>query len=142
MKKLVSIVLLLTASLLAFSSCTIEDDSPNYRFEFIPVESVELPESFEIGKSYEIKVHYRLPSNCHYYDGFYYEKDLNTRTFALQTKVIEGDQCAPIEDGELKEATFDFFVNNNGSYIFKFYAGKTSTGENSFLEYEIPVGPR
>jgi len=141
MKKLVSLLLLALFATLAFSSCSVDDNEPNYHFELIPVESVILPESFVIGKTYEIKVYYRLPTNCHYYDGFYYEKDLNTRTFALQTKVVEGNECGTINDGDLLEAKFDFFVNNNGSYIFKFYTGEYE-GSNSFLEYEIPVLPQ
>jgi len=141
MKKLVSILLLAITTLITFSSCTTDEGGTNYHFELIPVESVVVPENFELGKSYVIKVYYRLPSNCHLYNGFYYEKYLNTRTFAVQTRVMDENNCQTILDGELVEASFNFFVNTNGSYIFKFYTGEYE-GENSFIEYEIPVLPQ
>ena len=39
----------------------------------------------------------------------------------------------------LIEQTLNFYVKNNGSYIFKFWQGKNDAGEDVFLEYEIPV---
>ena len=89
MKKLFSVLLLTVIGLFTFSSCELDDNSPNFHFELLPVDSVAVPESFVMGKTYKIKAYYKRPTDCHLNDGFYYEKDLNTRTFALQAKVLE-----------------------------------------------------
>ena len=139
MKKLVTLLMLAVIATFTFSACSIEDDSPNYHFEFMPVDSVSVPESFVMGQSYVIKAYYKRPTECHFEEGFYYERDLNTRTFALQSRVLDQANCAPIVNGPLLEAKFNFFVNSNGSYLFKFYTGENEAGEKTFLEYEIPV---
>jgi len=141
MKKLFSVLILTVVSLFTFSSCDLEDDSPNFHFELIAVDSVAVPESFVMGKTYEIKAYYKRPTTCHFTEGFYYEKDLNTRTFALQSKVLDQGDCEPINDGVLLETKFNFSVINNGTYKFKFYNGEDEDGNNTFLEYDIPVVP-
>lgn len=139
MKKLFSVLLLTVIGLFAFSSCELDDNSPNFHFELLPVDSVSVPESFVMGKTYKIKAYYKRPSECYLSDGFYYEKDLNTRIFALQSKVLEQNNCAPIIDETLEESSFNFLVKSNGSYIFKFFNGEDAAGNRTYLEYEIPV---
>lgn len=141
MKKLFSVLLLTIIGLFTFSSCELDDNSPNFHFELLPVDSVSVPESFVMGKTYKIKAYYKRPTDCYLSDGFYYEKDLNTRTFALQSKVLDRGDCTPINDQTLEESSFNFFVNSNGSYKFKFYNGEDEDGNNTFLEYNIPVVP-
>lgn len=138
MKKLV-LILMLAISLFTFSSCDLEDDRPSYHFEFMAIDSVAIPENFVKGNTYTIKAFYKKPTTCHFEQGFYYESDLNTRTFALQARVLDQDGCAPIADAPLLEVKFNFLVVNNGPYLFKFYTGQNEDGENTFIEYEIPV---
>lgn len=133
MKKLV----LLLSLLFAFNSCS-TDDGDNFRFELIPVESVEIPNEFTLGETYEITIRYYRPSTCHAFNSFYYEKNLNTRTIAVESIVFEQDGCEALES-VLVEKKLNFHVTNNGSYIFKFWQGANEYGEDVFLEYEIPV---
>ena len=83
MKKLV----LLLSLLFAFNSCS-TDDGDNFRFELLPVESVEIPNEFTLGETYEITIRYYRPSTCHAFNSFYYEKNLNTRTIAVESIVF------------------------------------------------------
>ena len=133
MKKLV----LLLSFLFAFNSCSTDDDD-NFRFELLPVESVEIPNEFTLGETYEITIRYYRPSTCHAFNSFYYEKNLNTRTIAVESIVFEQDGCEALES-VLVEKKLNFHVTNNGSYIFKFWQGANEYGEDVFLEYEIPV---
>lgn len=133
MKKLV----LLLSLLFAFNSCS-TDDGDNFRFELLPVESVEIPNEFTLGETYEITIRYYRPSTCHAFNSFYYEKNLNTRTIAVESIVFEQDGCEVLES-VLVEKKLNFHVTNNGSYIFKFWQGANEYGEDVFLEYEIPV---
>lgn len=143
MKKFVTLFILAVVGAFTFTSCDLNDDStPTYNFEFAAIDSVHVPEQFILGETKEITVYYKRPSTCHFYDGFYYEKDLNTRTVALQMAVMANETCEPLVE-EVAEASFSFYVSNTGSYLFKFYKGKdATTGQNAFLEYEIPVVPQ
>lgn len=119
-------------------SCSPENNGPNVHYENLPIFEVELPSSFSIGETYPIKVWYYKPTTCHGFNGFYYEKDLNIRTIAVQSIVSENSTCQELTN-ELVEATMYFYVTSNGSYIFKFWQGTNSNGENMFLEIEVPV---
>lgn len=141
MKKFVTLLILTVVATFAFASCDVNDDSTNYTFEFAKIDSVSIPTSFVYGETKEIKVYYNRPTTCHYYDGFYYERDLNTRTVALQMVVLTDQTCEPLEN-EVLEASFNFYVSGEGPYLFKFFKGTDATGQNTFLEYEIPVVPQ
>lgn len=130
-------VLILSFILVLMGSCSL-DDGPNFRDEILPVESVDIPDSFTLGEVYPITVSYYRPSTCHAFNRFYYLKENNIRTVAvLGYKFLQSD-CEDLED-ELVEATFNFHVTSNGSYIFKFWQGEDTNGENQFLTIEVPV---
>ncbi|WP_242203398.1 hypothetical protein [Aestuariivivens insulae] len=125
-----------------FVSCSTDDDYTNYDLEILPVESVDIPDEFELGEVYPITVRYYRPSTCHAFRNFYYVKDNNIRTVAPITYVFEHDSgntsCTDLED-ELVEASFNFIVTGNGSYIFKFWQGEDTNGEDQYLTIEVPV---
>ncbi len=133
MKKLLSILILYVT----LTACSLGNDTPNYHYEVLPVDSFTLPPSFKMGETYVIKVKYKRPSDCYFFDGFYYDKDLNTRTIGVQTRVLDNNCPAKVSDPV--EVTFKFYVINNGSYIFKFYKGEDANGTNIFETVEIPV---
>ncbi len=120
------------------NSCDLGDDEQKFHLELLKIEEVVIPDTFTIGETYPIIVKYLRPTTCHGSNGIYYQKDLNIRTIAVQNIVVENDNCLPLTN-ELKEETFNFYVTNNGSYIFKFWQGKDNNGVDLYLEYEIPV---
>lgn len=134
MKKIASFF----ALLFILNSCS-PDSGPSYSFELVKIDSVEIPTEFVLGQTYPIKVHYTLPTSCHYFNTMYYDKNLNVRTIAVESAVEDRSNCqdTPNQTGEY---TFNFQVTSNGgSYIFKFYQGKDQNGQDMFLQYEIPV---
>lgn len=136
MKKIVLFVILITS----FLGCSIDDDNTSYTYDVLPVDSYVVPTSFTLGETYEIKLKYQKPTACHIYQGIYYDKNLNTRTIAIQTAVQNNQACTE-QIPPLSEVSFNFMVNNTGSYIFKFYKGEDANGEDIFEEVEIPVVP-
>ena len=70
--------------------------------------------------------------------GFYFDKYLNERTIAVQNNVSEEPNCLMLQD-EIVEVNLKFYVTNNGSYIFKFWKGINTQGEDVFYEVEVPV---
>lgn len=132
MKKLV----LLVSLLFLFNSCQLDEN--NFTVEILPVNTVEIPSEFVLGEVYQITMEYYRPSNCHSPYGVYYEKDLNTRTCAVQNLVEERGNCAPVENILVQE-TFNFHVTNTGNYIFKFWTGTDDQGNDTFIIHDIPV---
>lgn len=136
MKKIVLFIVLITS----FLGCSIDDDNTSYTYDVLPIDSYVVPASFTLGETYEIKLKYQKPTSCHIYQGIYYDKNLNTRTIAIQTAVQNNQVCTQ-QIPPLSEVSFNFMVNNTGSYIFKFYKGEDAGGKDIFEEVEIPVVP-
>jgi hypothetical protein len=136
MKKIVLFLIVITS----FLGCSLDDDNPTYTYEVLPVDSYVVPASFTLGQTYEIKLKYRKPTACHIYQGIYYDKNLNTRTIAIQT-AVQNDQVCTTEIPPISEVSFNFTVTNTGSYIFKFYKGEDTAGKDIFEDVEIPVVP-
>lgn len=134
MKKL----FVLSLMIVLFGSCSAEDDYTNFDFEILPVASVDIPSEFELGEVYPITVTYLKPTSCNTFKELYYKKDTNERTVAVIDYVFERDDCETLED-ESVETTFNFVVNSNGSYIFKFWQGEDDEGEDQYLIIEVPV---
>ena len=135
MKKIISLIVLF----FLFNSCT-SDSSPSYSLSLLPIGSVDIPTEFTLGETYPITVYYNRPTTCHYFNGLYYDKNLNTRTIAVESVVEYRDNCQDLSAADAMDSyTFNFYVTSNGSYIFKFYQGKDDSGNDVFLEYEVPV---
>jgi len=126
-------------------SCSLDDnDYPNYHITTVAITSVDIPEVFNQGKTYEITVYYDRLSTCHYPNGIYYSTEPNnTRIIAAQNIVYHRSDCiTEIDDEDLVQAmSFDFWVTQAAGsvYTFKFYQGVDESGKDSFLIVEVPV---
>ena len=134
MKKYLVILIVVFVSL---SSCSVDDDSPSFYFEIIPIESVEMPEEFVFGQTHEIFMDYIRPTNCHTFNNFLYEIDGQERTVGIINTVYPDDICE--EDLETVTVSFIFKVNGLDTYIFKFYQGEDEEGVDQYLIIEVPV---
>ena len=130
-----NLLLILIATCL-FAACS-KDEPQKFSLEILPVESFILPDTLVLGTTHVFKIKYKRPSNCHYFEGFYYKRSLNERTVAISTSVLQ-DNCTPLT-GTPVEVELKFLASNNGTYIFKFYKGKDSAGNNLFVSDTIPV---
>ena len=122
---------------LAFSCSVTEDETIRSILEILPIESASMPQFLEFGQTYEINLSYIKQSNCHTFNDIYYQKDGNERTIAIITSVYPGTNCLTSYDEV--ETSFDFIVNDTGSYIFKFWQGKDINGNDLYLTMEVPV---
>ena len=127
---------------LLLGSCSVESDNINdgFYFEYVPIETVDMPAEFELGQSYEIEYTYYRPSTCHVFNDLYYVAELNQRTIAVINTVYP-ESSSPCEDLELEviTRTFNFVVNNNSTYLFRFWQGTDSNDQDLYLEIEVPV---
>lgn len=139
MKKL---LMLLGVIALAIACVPEDDDNLKFHVEFVPVESVEVPEFMTPGQNYQIKVNFRRPNDCHYFDGFYYEAQGSVRVVAVQTLFIEDANCSPIAAQDPDQETFTLqcpLEYAYDSYTFKFYQGENEQGQQLYLEKVVPV---
>lgn len=130
-------IIFLCVMMLSLASCSIDDSNEFYN-EILPIESVDIPEEFVLGETYPITVTYKRPAGCYVFYDFYYARELNQRTVAVINGVYPNQDCGLSEASEV-EATFNFKVTSNGTYIFKFWQGKDDTGTDLYYIVEVPV---
>ena len=123
---------------LSFTGCSLED-TENFRFVAFPIESVELPESFELNETYEIKVKYLRGSDCAFFEGFDIVNEETTvrNVAAIGSMLSDSDDCKEVL--EEVETSFNFIVLYQDTYLIKFYTGEDAEGEPLYLEIEVPV---
>ena len=124
---------------LTFSSCDIGDDGPNFHFVPLRIESVEMPESFDLEETYVISFKYIVPDGCTNYEGIdVVDEEVTTRkVVAIGAQRTDQAACAEVIQEEV--ASFNFVVLQNQPYLFRFYQGEDVNGEQQFLEVEVPV---
>ena len=134
--------ILLTVIFIAlFTSCNISDDNtPTFYSEVLPIDSVEMPEQFVHGQTYEIAITYTRPSLCYQFYDFIYEISGHERTIAILNTVHStnnGTSCA--EDPVQVTVSLDFMVTGTETYVFKFYQGENNEGLDQYYIIEVPV---
>ncbi len=132
-------ILTLALVLLTVSSCSLEDDNSNLSIETLPIKEATVPQEFEYGAIYMLKVVYDLPSGCHSFYDLYYQYESTARIIAINSVVNTNLACteALIE----REYEFEVSVTQQEDYIFKFWKGTDSTGNDIFEEIIVPVIP-
>ncbi|WP_405610138.1 hypothetical protein [Polaribacter sp. Asnod1-A03] len=133
MKKLT----LLLFGLIVFSSCLKDSDTLNYTYEYLPIDEAITPDSFTFGEVDTIHIKYSLPSYCYSFDRIYYETQDTTRIVAVTAFVdLEADCAEAIVQEEYK---IPILATQEEDYVFKFFKGVDSDGENIFDEIIVPV---
>lgn len=136
-------IALLLLAVITVSSCSLDEDEPQFYYEVLPVESFTVPEIINFGQTYEVKLTYNRPSDCHFYESCYYKTELYSTIVGIQTYVLDREDCQILENEEPIEASFNFRVESDKyisqPYKFKFYKGTDVNGHDIFEEVEIPV---
>ena len=133
-------VLALLLSVMLVASCSLEDDSPDFQFEILPVESVIMPAQFTAGVAEEISLTFIRPTGCHIFNDFYYVSDGNQRTVAVVASV--SNSSCETDINEEVEVSFDFLPQElYQSYTFRFWQGVDENEEDVYYTVEVPVIP-
>jgi len=120
------------------SSCSLDNNGVAFHFVNLQIAAVEMPATFALYETYQIKVTYIRPSNCTIFEGFDFTKSQTTGiTVVAVGSVLDDESCAKIPD-EVVEY-FTFTCNYDNPYIFRFWSGINENGNDEFLEYEVPV---
>jgi len=134
MKKLIICLLTLFAL-----SCSLPDDNGLSSYtEFTPIESVEMPQIFTHNEAYEINITFNKPSSCHSFLDIFLDTNANEHTVAIISQVNNsGNGCMEVSTSQ--DVSFQLIVSELETYIFKFWQGQNSNGEDEYLIYEVPV---
>jgi len=140
MKKLKYLLILTVALALTVTSCSNDDDNNyhDYHLEYIGVVSADLPDEFIYGQTYRINVTIELPNSCYYfYNQYDYFYEGTSRLIYPIAHIDDNVPCTP----NITETTFSIPVQvlQNETYIFKFYQGKDTDGQDMFVTIEVPV---
>ena len=124
-----------------FWSCSLEDDSDNFDYEFVPIENVSIADTLIVNSVHTIVYSYYRPSTCHGFFDLYYKAEDNERTVAVINTVFDNSNCESLEqnDDNLIEKTFNFKPLHEETYVFKFWTGVDDNGDDEFLTYEVVV---
>ena len=130
---------LILVAFLAFS-CSNDDDSNDhdYHLEYIGAIDAKVPSEFIFGRTYRIEVTIELPNSCYfYYNQFDYFYEGTSRLIYPIAHVDDGVSCTD----NIREVTFSIPVQalQQEPYIFKFYEGEDSSGQDTFFTIEVPV---
>lgn len=138
MRKILCYITTVTLSLL-LGSCSLDNDDANFEFSYLKILDVEIPETFDFNAIYKIKVTYLRPDECDYFHAFDVIKvDETTREVVIIGSTLTDQVECPTVNQEI-ETSFDFQVLYTGTYLFKFWTGEDTNGNQQFLEIEVPV---
>ncbi|ARN78499.1 hypothetical protein BST97_11150 [Nonlabens spongiae] len=137
MSRKVFLILLMVVGL---AGCSLDDDNrPNVVYGYVGVDAVDVPDSFELGETYEIEVDLTLSNPCLDFAGFdMIRAEENTRIVRTVVAQYEGTDCDQEEARQITEI-FEFQVIFTEDYTFKFLNGVDENGEETFLEFVVPV---
>ncbi|MUP43308.1 membrane lipoprotein lipid attachment site-containing protein [Christiangramia aestuarii] len=142
MKKIVLILL----AVVGLSSCSINDDeTPNIEYELAEITANDLPDEFEMGKTYTVTVTYLLPSQCNTFAGIDARRAGNTGPerrqifIAAVSRFVNSTECDAQTSGNSGTSTFTITVDENEDYTFYFWTGTNAADEPLYDEVTVPV---
>jgi hypothetical protein len=127
-------LLLLTA--IVFISCDLGSED-SAQFVLGPVQDVTMATTYKVDSISEIMVRYKRPNDCHIFQGFYYSAVDSTRIVAIEYAWL--DQPNYQEDPTVYEVPLRFKPQHTGTYVFRFWDGTGTDGEDHFYVAEAVV---
>ena len=131
--------ILLFTSVFIFCAClnNNDDDKINIAYELLPIDEYTTPTSFTFGEKDTIKIKYSLKNDCYYFNNVYYEYQDSSRIVAVRSFLELDNSCKEI----ITQQEYNLIVTaaQKEDYIFKFWKGTDSNGENIFEEVIVPV---
>lgn len=131
-------------SLVILTACSTDDDRPgaNLQPEKAKIIKAVLPESLEMGESYNIEVFYELPSPCHIDVQLVVAPgETNTEYYIYGATVVDADQvgCDQTSTDLERSGEFQLFVESTESYTFHLWRGFTEDGIDIYDPVTVPV---
>lgn len=121
---------------LFISSCSI-DDPKIVTVQNATVVDVSLPDTLVYQQTEIINVNYKNPTTCHSFERFDITESGQTINVRTETRFEETFDCEDTPN-DIKTRQFEFLVERQDSYIFKFLSGASEAGLE-FITVEVPI---
>lgn len=135
--------LLLMLSVFVFASCSTSDDvSPNILTTKAKVLKAELPDTFTMGQTYNIKVFYELASACHTDIGLKVDRGSTSSEYYIYgVAAYDADQvgCDETSTDLQGDGEFLVVVENPEDYVFYIWEGFDEDGKDIYVPETIEV---
>lgn len=140
-------MLFLLMSVLVLTGCEIEDDGPATVHVLAEVVDADLPETFELGKTYEIEITYLLPDACHSPMGLQATRgamsgDARRDIYVAGVASHEaGQNECTLEDDDLEVVDeLVIKIDEDEPYTFYLWTGFDEDDESVYTTVTVPVG--
>lgn len=118
-------------------ACSPEDENATeFYIEVMPVQSVDIPEEFIQGETYQIYMTYTKPNACYVFNNIVFDIQNHERTVTILNTVYPEGDCST--DAEEVTVSFELTISGTDTYLFKFYQG-TVQGMDHYHLVEVPV---
>jgi hypothetical protein len=134
MKRLVCLILIA----LSVVSCEL-GEGDNTQFVLGPIQEVAMASTYKVDSISQIMVTCIRPTECHIFNGFYYDVNGFNRTVAMEFAVIDSGDCLPDVNPYEYEVPLNFKPQAPGTYHFKFWNGVDQDGNDTFFEADAVV---
>jgi hypothetical protein len=128
--------LLLVFTSIILLSCS-NNEPINFEYTFVPITEIIAPISFTFGETDTIKLRYTLPNGCYHFNAVNYEYKDSTRIVAISAVKELDAYCT--EALIMEEYDLLVTAKQEEDYLFKFWKGTDSNGDNLFEEVIVPV---
>lgn len=135
--KKIFFILFVAVAAFCHTSCDLDD---GISFNFVPLQivSVEVPDSFDLNRTHEIRVTYLRPNGCTSFQGFDISNPDTTVRNVVVIGAVRAVEACTQETAEV-EVSFNFVALFSDTYLFRFWTGEDADGESQYLEVEVPV---
>lgn len=142
MKKIILFIL----GIILFTGCSIDDEGEMVS-QYAKVESVNFPEYFEAGKTYELEVTYMLPTACHNALGIDVFRvgssgdDKREIYIAGVTSYSPGNgECTRSNTDPARREKFTILIDETLPYNFYLYQRQSANDQAEYTKVTIRVG--
>ncbi|SDS39972.1 hypothetical protein [Gramella sp. MAR_2010_147] len=132
-------------ALLMLGSCSVDNDTPNTKFELAEITGNDLPDSFRFGESYSINIDYVLPSECNSFAGVDARRAGTSQEERTQiyigvvTRVNNSTNCDAGDTDIQGSSNFSISIDATEDYTFYFWTGTDGNDQPVYTEIVVPV---
>lgn len=133
-------------TLILFSGCSVEDNNEDFYYELARVTNNDLPEQFEVGKTYQLTIGYILPSQCSSFAGIDARRAGNSGDQRREIYVAAigrsriGNECNDDVPGTPGSSRISILIDEEADYTFKFWIGEDASENPIYETVVVPVG--
>ena len=120
-----------------FTACSVGDEEKN-QFVKLPLTSVAIPTSFKKDSISNFLLRYKRPTDCHIFNGVYYQAIGNERLVGINAVQLLETNCQP-ENATEFEVPLQFKPLQTGVYVFKFITAIDASGNETYQTNAILV---